>query len=534
MTSTPVETWGTRGSRTYATSPGDNPLVVHASPRPAAGIDLGQNPFSGLRLVDDANQLAASIDGRDWVSTALSGAGAVMDGIAMATNPIAELIAMGVGWLLDHIQPLAGWLDDLTGDPAEVSAASQTWTNIGNTVTASGQQLLDSLRGSEDQAGLTIQAFRQLMADSAEHIQAAAGLANALGTGLQIASVIVQFVHDLVRDAIADIIGYIAQSLIEIAATAGLGLAAVIPQICELAANWARRLATDIEELIRSIGKLTKLLRDSDELLHTIRTIFTQLSTPHTKPHVDIPSTPPHTPHTDTPSPPRSQDPEPPAGGRPGGGSRTGDTRPSDGSGMAPGETATTMRGHNLRAPNAEEVARLDRLAADPASPVVKVDGHYQLEFPVDVHFDVDGFFKDAGIDPDSEYKAGVTWRQEYERQLALQQQGMNDLTVGEWQHNTTDYEARGRIGQREQAAARAEAGGLPHDGTAILHGPDQVAGGRPDTYDGLGSSRINSSIGRQWQDRIEGLQSDTGEGTFGLPEDLLPFIHMNVQLLSR
>ena len=62
----------------------------------------------------------------------------------------------------------------------------------------------------------------------------------------------------------------------------------------------------------------------------------------------------------------------------------------------------------------------------------------------------------------------------------------MNDLTVGEWQHNVNDFGdgsslTHGRIGESEQAEARVEAGGRPGDGTAVLHGPDQVAGGRPE-----------------------------------------------------
>ena len=147
----------------------------------------------------------------------------------------------------------------------------------------------------------------------------------------------------------------------------------------------------------------------------------------------------------------------------------------------------------------------------------------------------MDRYFKEHGIDPDAEYSPGVTYRDEYERQLQLQQNGLNDLTVGEWQHNVKDYDANKRMGQDDQADARVDAGGKPGDGKAVLHGPDQYPGGRPDAFDGLGDSGINSSIGSQWRRERQGLLNRTNDAIDGIPEelsDLLRFVHMNVRLV--
>jgi hypothetical protein len=216
---------------------------------------------------------------------------------------------------------------------------------------------------------------------------------------------------------------------------------------------------------------------------------------------------------------------------------RMGDTHASDGSDLVPGETHTTMRGFELRAPSSEEVAYLDSVVARVDSPIVKVDGHYYLKDPIDVHFDADSYFRNHGIDPDAQYKDGLTYRDEYNRQLQLQQNGMNDLSVGEWQHNRADFEKSvseggGRVGQNELAAAREAAGGVPGDDTAVLHGPDQVAGGRPDVFDGLGDSGINSSIGSQWQSRIDRLDENVDSAVVSVPAELLSFVHMQVRLL--
>ena len=110
-------------------------------------------------------------------------------------------------------------------------------------------------------------------------------------------------------------------------------------------------------------------------------------------------------------------------------------------------------------------------------------------------------------------------------------------VRLGEWNHNLAEFDkpvadGGGRIGAPEQAQARLDAGGTTDDGTAILHGPDQVAGGRPDTFDGLGHSGTNSSLGSQWKSRIVGLQLDVRAVTRGMDPDLLRFIRLNTRLV--
>ena len=223
---------------------------------------------------------------------------------------------------------------------------------------------------------------------------------------------------------------------------------------------------------------------------------------------------------------------------------RMGDTVPSDGIGMDPNDVPhTTMRGYEIHPPDVHQLEALNRLADDPASGVVRhTDGEnvwFSMDAPVDVHFDMDGYFdnpdgyfKKNGIDPDSEYVDGRSYRDEYVRQLDLQQRGMNDLSVSEWQYNAENP----RMPVPGHGTSRADAGGVPGDGTALLHGPDQWAGGRPNTYDGLGHSGINSSIGSKW--RHGGAFEELSDGMaqaldlHQVPEDLLPFVRMNVRLV--
>lgn len=117
----------------------------------------------------------------------------------------------------------------------------------------------------------------------------------------------------------------------------------------------------------------------------------------------------------------------------------------------------------------------------------------------------------------------------EFARQLADQEAGMNKLTVDEYLKNRERYIAEGRAieGNIVQQAVRKEAraqkiaelrkNGLSYSeakkqaeewlkSQAVLHNPDQIAGGNPLNIGGMGDSKINSSIGSQWKYRIDAV----------------------------
>ncbi len=180
----------------------------------------------------------------------------------------------------------------------------------------------------------------------------------------------------------------------------------------------------------------------------------------------------------------------------------------------------TTFNGYEIPELTPEVRQQLDALTAEPDSPIVRSDdGSYALKDPIE-------------IDPFEMSNPKHDWN-EFTRQVELQQQGLNDLSVAEWRHNTDFYDAQGRVGKTEQAAARdaLAAAGIDVDGQHILHGPDQVAGGRADRFDGIGHGGVNSSLGNQWRPRRGDLGMMVDFAADGIHPSLLPHIHLNVEL---
>lgn len=187
----------------------------------------------------------------------------------------------------------------------------------------------------------------------------------------------------------------------------------------------------------------------------------------------------------------------------------------SDGSDGA----GTTFNGYEIPEMTPEVRQRLDDLAAQPDSPIVRnPDGSYSLAETIPVR-------------PFEMKNPKHDWN-EFQRQVGLQQRGLNQLTVAEWRHNQRHYDSNGRVAKAEQAAANQalQAAGVDMNGQAVLHGPDQVAGGRPDRFDGPGDGGVNSSLGNQWRHRIDDLRTDVDLDASGIDPSLLAHVHMNVE----
>lgn len=113
--------------------------------------------------------------------------------------------------------------------------------------------------------------------------------------------------------------------------------------------------------------------------------------------------------------------------------------------------------------------------------------------------------------------------KDEFNRQIKAQEDGLNSMTIGQFLKNRESYKQNGRdikegadAQQRVRQEARADKiaelrkNGLSRKDAetaaddwlktqAALHNPDQIAGGDPKNVTGMGDSNVNSSIGAQW-----------------------------------
>ena len=124
---------------------------MSANPLVAGQVDTA-TATSGTGLIDDIVGLSTAIREGNWVDAALNGVATAMDGLATAIDPVGSLIAWGIGWVLDHVDPLKTWLNELTGNAGAIIGFAQTWANVSTRLQEQAQFL--SYRANADLSGM--------------------------------------------------------------------------------------------------------------------------------------------------------------------------------------------------------------------------------------------------------------------------------------------------------------------------------------------------------------------------------------------
>ncbi|MFV0634083.1 hypothetical protein [Demequina sp.] len=232
-----------------------------ADPSTMGGPGTG---WEGAGVASDIADTVAAIQSKDWVSASVSAGATVVSAAATIVDPIGSALSAGIGWVIEHLEPLKEWLQKLTGDDAAVAAFAQTWRDVAAHLDTQAMALRDRLADLSDQSGEFIEALRQEIRDNIQALSAFTGAANAMGTGFEVASHLVAFVYEVVRDAIADIVAKAIVWALEVACTLFLGTPVVIAQVVSTVADWAARVFPKMEGLIDSAMKLYQLAEKLD------------------------------------------------------------------------------------------------------------------------------------------------------------------------------------------------------------------------------------------------------------------------------
>jgi hypothetical protein len=235
--------------------------------------------YSGVFIAEDIDNLLASYSSGGWIDTAIGGFAVSMDALAFVTDPLGQLVAWGVGWLIEHVKPLSDALDELAGDPDQIAAYAQTWRNVTTAVTDARVTLDSALaRQVADWAGPASEAYRRQSGEHGAVLDALARATTAMAEITTGAGLLVAMVRGLVRDLIAEFVSVLAVRLWEWLAEAGvtLGLATpwVAAQVTALASKWVARITRLLYGLISSLRRLSPILGRLGELIADLKALL--------------------------------------------------------------------------------------------------------------------------------------------------------------------------------------------------------------------------------------------------------------------
>ncbi|WP_442874375.1 RHS repeat-associated core domain-containing protein [Amycolatopsis sp. NBC_00438] len=272
-----------------------NPLV--------APVKDSTTAVSGVPLLEDATGLKTAIESGDWASVAMGAVGTALDALTAAMDPFGAIFAAGVGWLIEHVGPLKEALNALTGNADEITAQSQTWTNVAKELEGVSTELVDLVKKDlGGWAGPAADAYRTRAQDTSTLIASAQKGCEGAASGVKTAGEVVAAVRTLVRDIIAELVGHLISWALQVVFTLGIGLTWVVPQVVAAVAKTASKIASVTTKLVKALKALVPLLKKAGTLFEDAAKALKNIKPGKVKPagkpkDITAKSSPDPTPH---------------------------------------------------------------------------------------------------------------------------------------------------------------------------------------------------------------------------------------------
>ena len=174
-----------------------------------------------LGPIGDIRDAVIQLDAGDWKGGAESALSAVQGIGEIAVGGLAGLVSFGVDILLNYVDPLKFWMDQLTGDSAQVNGMAMTWASIGDSLRSTASELdSGSSSAMQNMKGESVSRYLSRQGQVVGSINTLADASATVGSAVAKAAELVKKTHDYVCKLISDIIG----EAVEGVALAGLTL----------------------------------------------------------------------------------------------------------------------------------------------------------------------------------------------------------------------------------------------------------------------------------------------------------------------
>ena len=215
--------------------------------------------YTGSSLADGFNGLYQSVQGGSWVDSLIAGGSFALDAASTVLDPFSALLANGLGWAMEHFEPLREVLDKLAGIPDMVMAHAETWNNMAGALQTMADDLYSSLSSDlPDWSGSAAESYQGLMANNVDGIGGLSVLASTMSSATQAAGNLVSFTRDIVRDLICDLVARVIVWAAE--AIFVVTIPVVTAQIVSAVVKWAGRILGYTTALVTSLTNLKTLM----------------------------------------------------------------------------------------------------------------------------------------------------------------------------------------------------------------------------------------------------------------------------------
>jgi RHS repeat-associated protein len=267
---------------------------------------------TGIGIAESSVDLANGVSSGDWVEAGLGAVGVGLEVLSMVIDPVGTVASYGVGWLIEHVQPLKEALDWFAGDPPVIRSFSETWANVAAEVGSVVQDYSSEAQtGTAGWRGAAADAYRGKAAEAADAVAGAGALADGISAGVMIMGEVVAAVREMVRDLVAEVVGRLIDWALEEIASLGIATPVVVAQASAAVAETVSKISNLVRKLVKTIGnvgpRIRKIIDKLDEIIAKLAKLARRGHAPDAPHHAPdaphhAPDTPHHAPDTTSPS----------------------------------------------------------------------------------------------------------------------------------------------------------------------------------------------------------------------------------------
>ncbi|PKV80829.1 RHS repeat-associated protein [Nocardia fluminea] len=259
---------------------------------------------TGISLVSSVTDLSDAISGGSWIEVGLGVVGLGAEAVSLVVDPLGTLAGYGVGWLIEHCQPLQDALDWIAGDPAQIEAYAKTWDNVAARISeVATAQNAAVTADVADWTGLTATAYKSAASNTTNLLTAANTAATAAASAIRMAGGIVAAVRETVRDLVAQTVGRLAVWAAELVFSVGLATPLVAVQATAYIAKTVATISKLFSKLAKTMSKLKPLLEQLKSAFGDIAKAFKKTPSKTSKNTDTTTTSPAAAKNTDTTTP---------------------------------------------------------------------------------------------------------------------------------------------------------------------------------------------------------------------------------------
>lgn len=211
-------------------------------------------PTEGLAVFDTLYNAAQDLRSGDVTNLVDSAQGLVEEVGNLVLDPVGGIAGSVVEWILQHVDPLKSWVNQLTGDSGQVYGMSASWESISSSLASIAEEL-ESAASSDfaDMHGEAVGAYQERQAVVYSAINGVSEASGAFGEALSKVADSVDNIHDSVVSAIADIVVTCFEVAAEEICTLGLATPAAAAQVTSKTSKWVNRIEPVLEVLMSAL-----------------------------------------------------------------------------------------------------------------------------------------------------------------------------------------------------------------------------------------------------------------------------------------